>query len=164
MLSFLPSILALGLAALAAWSLTRGRGSPPESAAARHAASVALALSLLIQTIHFVEEAATGFDVRLGPLFGLPEMPRTAFLVFNLIWIGIWVASIPGLREARPLAFFAAWFLAIAGMINGIAHPLLALAAEGYFPGLVSSPFIGLASVWLWVRLRRATAPRANPV
>lgn len=52
---------------------------------------------------------------------------------------------------------FAAWFLAIAGMINGIAHLLLAISADGYFPGLVNSPFIGIAGVWLWLRLRRAT-------
>ena len=54
----------------------------------------------------------------------------------------------------------AAWFLAIAGMFNGIAHPLLAVAAGGYFPGLASSPFIGAASVWLWFRLRSATRPK----
>ena len=44
------------------------------------------------------------------------------------------------------LAALAAWFLAIAGMFNGIAHPLLALASGGYFPGLVSSPFIAVMS------------------
>jgi hypothetical protein len=59
------------------------------------------------------------------------------------------------------LAVFAAWFLAIAGMFNGIAHPLLAIAERGYFPGVVSSPFICVASVWLWLRLRKATRPRS---
>jgi len=110
-----------------------------------------------VQCVHFAEEAATGFHERLGALLGLPGMELSVFVVFNLVWIGIWVASVPGLRSARPAAFFAAWFLAIAGMINGIAHPLLALAAGGYFPGLVSSLLIGVASVWLWLRLRRAT-------
>lgn len=33
----------------------------------------------------------------------------------------------------------------------GIAHPILAIAAGGYFPGLVSSPFNGVASVRLWL-------------
>lgn len=60
------------------------------------------------------------------------------------------------------LAALAAWFLAIAGMFNGIAHPLLAIAAGGYFPGLVNSPFIGVASVWFWLRLLRATRPRGR--
>jgi hypothetical protein len=66
------------------------------------------------------------------------------------------------LRSARPAAFFAAWFLAIAGMFNGIAHPFLALAAGRYFPGLVSSPVIAAASVWLWLRLRDATLPSSR--
>lgn len=59
------------------------------------------------------------------------------------MWLGIWVLSVPGLRSARAFAFFAAWFLAIAGMVNGIVHPLLAIFVGVYFPGLVSSPFIG---------------------
>jgi hypothetical protein len=98
----------------------------------------------------------------LGDLLGLPGIPLSVFVVFNLMWLGIWVASVPGLRSARAAAFFAAWFLAIAGMFNGIAHPLLAIAAGGYFPGLVSSLFIGVVSVWLWLGLRRATRPRGG--
>jgi hypothetical protein len=61
------------------------------------------------------------------------------------------------------IAFFAAWFLAIAGALNGIGHPLMAVAAGGYFPGLVSSPFVGLACIWLWIRLREATRSSATP-
>ncbi|MBW2416397.1 MAG: HXXEE domain-containing protein [Deltaproteobacteria bacterium] len=125
--------------------------------AARIAAGRALALAVGIQGVHFAEETATGFHERLGALLGLPGIPLLVFVVFNLIWLCIWVASIPGVRSARPAAFFAAWFLAIAGMLNGVAHPLLAIAAGGYFPGLVSSPLIGGASVWLWLRLRGAT-------
>ena len=45
-------------------------------------------------------------------------------------------------------------------MVNGAAHPLLAVASDGYFPGAISSPVIGLVSVWLWLRLRAATEPR----
>lgn len=153
----LPSILALGLAALAAALLARSRKSPPENVEERLTAARALAVAVGVQSVHFAEEAATGFHERLGPLLGLPGMPLSLFVVFNLTWIGIWIASVPGLRSARTGAFFAAWFLAIAGMLNGIAHPLLAIAAGGYFPGLVSSPFIGMASVWLWLRLHGAT-------
>jgi len=47
-------------------------------------------------------------------------------------------------------------------MANAIAHPLLAVAAGGYFPGLVSSPFIGAAGVWLWVNLERSTRATAE--
>ena len=141
-LTVLPSLLVLGAVALAAR---------------------ALAVAVGVQSIHFTEEAATGLHARLGPLFGLPAMPLSMFVAFNLTWIAIWVAAIPGVRSARAPALFAAWFLAIAGMVNGIAHPLLAVAAGGYFPGLISSPVIGSAGVWLWVRLRRATLPRTTP-
>ncbi len=157
MLNVFPSLFVLGLAALAALLLVLSHPSPPENVAERRAAAHALALAVGVQSVHFAEEAATGFHERLGALLGLPGIPFSLFVFFNLAWIGIWVASVWGLRSARAVAFFAAWFLAIAGMINGIAHPLLAITAGGYFPGLVSSPFIGVASVWLWLRLRTAT-------
>ncbi len=125
-------------------------------------AARALALAVGLQSLHFAEEVATGLHERFPALLDLPSMPLSFFVIFNLTWLGIWVASVPGLRSARASAFFAAWFLAIAGMINLIAHPLLAIAAGGYFPGLVSSPFIGGASVWLWRRLHRATRLRGR--
>jgi hypothetical protein len=123
----------------------------------RVTASWALGLATAVQSVHFVEEWATGFHVRFPALFGLEPMPLVFFVAFNLTWIAIWIASIPLLRSARKPAFFAAWFLAIAGMLNGIAHPVMALASGGYFPGLVSSPFIGLVSIYLWRRLKGAT-------
>ena len=160
MLSILPSLFVLGLAAFAALHLVSSRRSPPENMAERLGAARALALAVGVQSVHFAEEAATGFYERFPALLGLPGMPLSFFVIFNMTWLVIWVASVPGLRSARAAAFFAAWFLAIAGMVNLIAHPLLAIAAGGYFPGLVSSPFIGGASVWLWHRLLRATRLR----
>ncbi len=162
MQSVLPSVLALGLAALVALHFALSRPSPPDRVGERRAVSHTLALALGIQSVHLVEETATGFHERLPALFGLPGMPLSAFLAFNLVWLGIWGASIPGLRSARIAAFFAAWFLAIAGMLNGVAHPLLAVAAGGYFPGLVTSPLIGVAGVWLWLRLQRATRSKED--
>jgi len=161
MLSLLPSAVVLGLAALGAFASTRSRPSPTERQAERSAASRVLALATLTQSVHFAEEASTGFHERLGALFGLDAMPFSFFVAFNLAWIGIWVASIPGLRSGRPTAFFAAWFLAIAGAVNGVAHPLLAVASGGYFPGLVSAIPVGAASLWLGIRLRGATESRS---
>jgi len=163
MLNLLPSIIALGLAALFAWVLALHRRSPPESTAERRAAARALAVAVGLQSIHFSEEVATGFHERFPALFGLPAMPLSLFVAFNLAWLGIWIASVPGLRSARLPAFFAAWFLAIAGALNGVAHPILAFAAGGYFPGLVSSPFIGGAGLWLWLQLLGATSPTGGP-
>ena len=160
LLSVLPSLAILGLAALAAFALAVNRSAPAGQVAGRRAAALALALATGIQGVHFAEELASGFHERFPALFSLPPMPLSFFVAFNLAWLGIWAASVPGLRSARPAAFFAAWFLAIAGLLNGIAHPLLSIAAGGYFPGLVTSPFIGAAGFWLWRRLSLATRPK----
>lgn len=97
----------------------------------------------------------TGFNVKLGELFGIPAMSFSFFLIFNLIWIGIWIYSIFGLRSGNGFAFFAAWFLTIAGVLNGIIHPLLSQMAGKYFPGTISSSFVALASIWLWQKLNK---------
>jgi len=157
MWSLVPSIAVLGPVAFVALQLSRFRLSPAKFATERATASHALGLATAVQCAHFAEEWATDFHVRFPALFGLEPMPLVVFVVFNLTWIAIWIASIPLLRSARKPGFFAAWFLAIAGMLNGIAHPLMALASSGYFPGLVSSPFIGLVSIYLWWRLQGAT-------
>lgn len=158
MLSLLPSIVVLGLAALAAAWLAHYKPSPTDYTIERVAASQTLAVATVVQSAHFAEEWLTDFHVRFPALFGLEPMPLLFFVVFNVTWIAVWLASVPALRSVRKLAFFAAWFLAIAGMLNGVAHPLMAIASGGYFPGLVSSPFIGLVSVYLWKRLQSATS------
>lgn len=158
MSSLVPSILVLGLAAFAALQLTLRRPSSTELTVERGAASQALAFATAIQSGHFVEEWATDFHARFPALFGLEPIPLSFFVAFNLTWIVIWIASVPFLRFAHKPAFFAAWFLAIAGMLNGVAHPLMSVASGGYFPGLISSPFVGLVSIYLWYRLHGATS------
>lgn len=158
MLSIVPSIVVLGLVALAAIALARRHQSSAERGPERRAAALALLLATVMQAVHFGEELATGFHERFPALFGLPPMPLSFFVGFNLAWIVIWIAAVPGVQSGKPVAFFAAWFLALAGMLNAIAHPLLALAANGYFPGLVTSPFIGAAALWLWSKLQRAVS------
>ena len=157
-MSLIPSIVILGLAAFAALRLALRHPSPIDFSMERETASWVLTLATAIQCAHFAEEWATDFHARFPALFGLEPMPLSIFVVFNLTWIAIWIASVPLLRAARKSAFFAAWFLAIAGMLNGVAHPLMAVATGGYFPGLISSPFIGLASIYLWRRLVAATS------
>ena len=160
MSGLVPSIVALGLVALAALQATLGRTCPVELTAERAAASKMLAIATAVQTAHFIEEWATGFHVRFPALFGLDPIPLSVFVAFNLGWIVLWIVSIPLIRRARQPAFFTAWFLAIAGVLNGIAHPVLAISTGGYFPGLISSPLIGLAGLLLWQRLNGATLIR----
>jgi hypothetical protein len=116
-----------------------------------------LGLAVGLQSLHFAEEAAMGFHQHFPAIFGLPEMPFGAFAVFNIAWIVAWIFAVAGVRSLNTAAFFAAWFLAIGGLLNLVAHPLLALAVGGYFPGLFTSPLIGGAGIVLWRHLKRAT-------
>ena len=158
MISLLPSIIVLGIVALVAIRLAVTRRLDSGTSAERHTVAILFAIATAIQAIHFIEEAATGFHERFPALLGLPPMPFSVFVAFNLVWIIIWIVSVPGVRIAHKGAFFAAWFLAIAGALNGIAHPLMAAATGGYFPGLYTSPVIGIAGILLWRRLHGATA------
>ena len=137
--------------------MARSRQSPAGCTRQRASAARALALATAAQTLHFAEETWAGFYVQFPALLGLPAMSLPFFLAFNLAWLAIWIASIEGLKSSRPVAFFAAWFLAIAGMLNGIAHPLMAIRSGGYFPGLATALLTGFAGAWLWIRLFRAT-------
>lgn len=153
MRSMLPSIVILGTVAIAA--LVPAFRSDPAAGdlAARRRAAMALAFATGMQALHFLEEAATGFNERFPGLLDLPAMPFSAFVAFNLFWIAFWIVSVAGLRAGKRTAFFAAWFLAIAGALNGIAHPAMAIVAGGYFPGVVTSPLAAIACIWLWSRL-----------
>ena len=156
-MSLLPSVLILGLAALVAAVLAARRRSLPEHEAERRAAARVLGLAVVVQGLHFTEEATTGFHERFPALLGLPAMPFAFFVSFNLAWLVIWAAAVPGVAAGRRIAFFAAWFLAIAGLLNGAGHPAFALAVGGYFPGLLTSPFIAAVAAWLAVRLHEAS-------
>ena len=158
MWSVVPSVVVLGLVAIVAVRLAHRRSSPVEAATERIAAATVLGFATAIQSVHFAEEWVTGFHARFPALLGLDPMPLSFFVPFNLVWIAIWIVSIPFLRLGQRPAFFAAWFIAIGGMLNGVAHPMMAIASGGYFPGLITSPVIGLAGVILWRRLQRATS------
>lgn len=152
----LPSILILGCVALGALQVTRSRTISDDPIVLRRAAA-GLAIATVVQGVHFAEEAFTGFHESLPAVFGQPAMSYTVFLAFNIGWLCLWAVSVRGIALQRRAAFFAAWFLAIAGVLNAIAHPLLAVVTRGYFPGLLTSPLIGVAAAVLWKRLRDAT-------
>ncbi len=161
MRSVVPSVVVLSVVAIVAVRLAQSRSSPIDAAKERTAASTFLLVATAIQGAHFAEEWATGFHVQFPALLGLDPMPLWFFIAFNLGWIAIWIVSVPFVRLGRRPAFFAAWFLAIAGALNGVAHPMMAIESGGYFPGLITSPIIGIAGVILWHRLQRATSTPA---
>lgn len=149
-------------AAVAALLLSGQRGPKAAAVEQRHRATVTFVAAVVLQGVHVVEEYSTHFYERYPAILGLAPWPSSFFLAFNAIVLGIWVSAAFGLRTGCRPAFFAAWFLALAAMGNGVAHPLLSLRAGGYAPGLVTSPLVGIAGICLWIRLRAITEPRAN--
>ena len=151
------SALALALAVSAALTFVR-RGWHPDSWLFRVAW-----LALAVQAAHFGEEWATGFRMRFPELMGLSVWPDAFFVTFNVVWIVVWMASLWALARGVRVAVLPLWFLALGTVANGIAHPLFALAAGGYFPGLYTSPVVGIAGCVLLRKLGAATAPAESP-
>jgi hypothetical protein len=151
--------LGLSAAAFAALLLTIQRRPRDGDLAARERTGRIFLIGLAAQCLHFMEEFVTHFPDRFPPLLGLPAWSETFFVVFNLTWLSIWTLSAIGLQKGYWFALFPIWFFAIASIANGIAHPVLAIVVRGYFPGLITSPVVGLLGVLLWLRLQALTAP-----
>jgi len=148
---------ALWLAAGVALGLTLARRPSDASRANRRQATRLFIVLLALQTLHAAEEYATGFHERFPAVFGLAPWPAAFFLALNLSLLLVWAVAGPGLAAGHRPAFLPVWFLALLGVANGVAHPLLALSARGYFPGLLTSPLVGIAGVLLWRRLMTIT-------
>ncbi|MDH4066701.1 MAG: hypothetical protein OEW19_20050 [Acidobacteriota bacterium] len=163
LLGILPSVAILGIAALVAVFLTIGRAWAAESQirlpGAVHVAMVAVAC----QVGRFTEELLTGFHARFPALFGLAPMSLGFFVSFNVAWLVVWSLSAWGVAAHRRAALFPLWFLGIGCALNGVAHPALSVLAGGYFPGLVTSPVVGLVGVVLLRRLLDVTQVDVGP-
>jgi hypothetical protein len=151
----------LSAGAVVALFLTILRRPVESDQAGRERTARLFLIGLAVQCLHFTEEFVTRFQDRFPALLGLHAWSENFFVVFNLIWLSIWVLSAVGLVKGYRLALFPVWFFAIGGIVNGIAHPLLALLVEGYFPGLITSPLLGILGVRLWQRLYALTKSSA---
>ena len=154
--SMLAGTLGLWLAALFALLLSFSRPviRSDRLREVRTMAGVALAL----QALHFAEEYLHGFHRRFPELLGLAAWPELFFVTFNVVWLATWAVAIAGLGRFPRVALVPLWFLGIAAAVNGLAHPALAIAVDGYFPGLWSSAFVGIAGLLLLYRLLAATS------
>ncbi len=155
--SVLTGTAGLSAAAVVALLLTIVRRPVDSDLAGRERTARLFLIGLAAQCLHFMEEFVTRFQDRFPALLGLPAWPENFFVAFNLLWLTVWILSAIGLQRGYRAALFPAWFFAIAAIANGIAHPLLALVARGYFPGLISSPVLGVLGVLLWRRLLALT-------
>lgn len=158
--SFLLGTIPLDLLLVLALRLTLTRPADLAAPAGRRLIGL-FAAAVAVQGGHFAEEWATGFNERYPALLGLHPWSIELWAGFNLVWIAIWCLALVGLaRRWRP-ALMPVWFLALACPLNCVAHPLLALAVGGYFPGLWTSPLCGLVGVPLLALLARITRPVA---
>lgn len=160
--SILLGTAGLSVAGVIALGLTLARGGVDASAPRLRTTVRLAAVALLFQAAHFAEEAATGFHHRFPELLGLARWSLRFFVSFNLAWLAIWALSIWGLSVRRRAALFPLWFLGIACVANGLAHPVLSVRAGGYFPGLVTSPLVGVVGTLLLRRLIAITGGRAR--
>jgi hypothetical protein len=151
--SILVGTAGLSVAAVAALMLTLARGAIGDDATRLRSAVRLAIITILLQSAHFAEELATGFHQRFPELLGLTPWSLRFFVSFNLIWLAAWVLGVFGLAARWRVALFPLWFLGLGCVANGIAHPLLSLRTGGYFPGLVTSPVVGVSGVLLLRRL-----------
>jgi hypothetical protein len=163
--SVLLGTAGLSAAALAALLLTLLRKPPSSDPVACNRVLQIFLLGLAAQCLHFAEEFLTRLESRFPVLLGLPPWSENFFVVFNLAWLCVWILSALGLQRGYRAALFLIWFFAIASVVNGIAHPALALVARGYFPGLFTSPIVGLLGILLSLRLLALTrTPKKSPL
>jgi len=155
--SILLGTAGLSVAAVVALGLTLARGGVVADKTELRATVRLAFVAVLLQAAHFAEEWTTGFHRRFPELLGLSPWSTRFFVTFNLAWLAIWLLSLWGLSARRQAALFPLWFLGLGCVANGLAHPLFALRAGGYFPGLVTSPLVGLAGLLLLRRLFQLT-------
>jgi hypothetical protein len=121
-------------------------------------ASTRLAFLLLVaaQVVHSIEEYCLRLYDVLAPARAVSEAlgvdRQLGFAVANaaLIGFGLWCYFARICRDHRSARIYA-WFWALLEIANALAHGALAIAADGYFPGLVTAPLLlaaGLHLVW----------------
>lgn len=151
--SIVPSAVVLGAAGAMALFLTLTRGWAVDSTTHRRGAVRVALATILSQAAHFAEELLTGFHERFPALFGLVPIPLRVFVLFNLAWLVVWALCVWGLAARRRAALFPLWFLGIACVANGVAHPSLSSGEAtspdlSHLPSLASSEscFCGVCS------------------
>jgi hypothetical protein len=156
-MSFVPSIIALSAMAAVALVITLARGGINADPAALRSAVRTAVLAIACQVLHFAEEAGGGLNRRLPEFFGLDPVAMNSFVGVNLVALAVWVLSVVALRGRISAALFPLWFLAVASVSNALLHPALAVAARGYFPGVLTAPVVGVAGAFLLRGLGRIT-------
>ena len=117
------------------------------------ARSVFLAL-IVAQAVHSVEE----FRYRLYDVFApagfvstlVSSDPRRGFAIANLalVLFGVWCYVARVRPNHRSAAAFA-WGWAVLELVNGLGHITFTIERGGYFPGVVTAPFLLMIAAYL---------------
>jgi len=100
-------------------------------------------LGIIIQLMHFLEEYYTGFYKALPSIFNTNSWTGSQFIIFNIIWLSIFLLAAIGTFKKIRLSFLIVWFfILIGGVGNGIMHIGLSLIQKEYFPGTVTAFFL----------------------
>jgi hypothetical protein len=150
----------LALALLVSYALWLSRGAWPASSRILPTFSVAV----LVQCIHLIEEYRAGFYRAFPAIMGSTAWSARQFLLFNSVWLAVFILAGVGLTQGWRPAYLIALFLALGGGIrNGLGHILLSIRAGGYFPGIYTAPFVLLAGALLAFQLYRPSEISATP-
>src|SRR5258708_25870901 len=97
--SMLTGTAGLSAGAVLALLLTILRKPVEGDLVGRERTSRIFLIGLAAQCLHFMEEVVTRFPDRFPALLGLSSLSGNFFVVFNLIWLSIWILSAIGLQR-----------------------------------------------------------------
>ncbi len=143
-------LIVLVISAIITWS----RKTPTKVAI--ESFQTVLVIAICFHLIHLTEETIYGFHEQFPVLLGLAPWPISLFLGFNIAWVIIWLISVFLIAPNR-VTITTFWFLALASVVNAFAHPALSILVGGYFPGLISSPGVGILGFVLIRKLHHAS-------
>jgi len=84
-----------------------------------------------------------GFYKELPSIFNANSWTGSQFIIFNIVWLIIFLLAAIGSFKKFKLSFLIVWFFVLIGGIgNGIMHIGLSLLRKEYFPGSVTSVFL----------------------
>lgn len=105
-------------------------------------------IGILIQIGHFFEEYYTGFHKALPSIFNANSWTSNQFVIFNVVWLIIFLLAAIGTFKENKLSFLVLWFFLVIGCIgNGILHIGLSLLQQRYFPGTFTAFFLFITGV-----------------
>ena len=119
---------------------------------------------VLVQACHSIEEYAFAlYDVFPPARFASGVVSSdlaTGFAILNSAFVVFGVACYFGpVRSAWGSARGWVWLWTLIELGNGLGHPILALRAGGYFPGVTTAPILLVLALYLARRLLATRQP-----